>query len=456
MAVQMRSQADLINDRMLTLLELSRQARAIERVEELDYLIVNSTHRLAPYRQAVLWRDAHRPTALSGLMSPDANAPMIGWLADLHRDVLSDLAGGPVDIKSLTEEDQAAWQEYLPPFALWLPEATASEMSSGLLLVREMAWTEQESTLVEEWWQVWAHAQRALQGGGEARRRLTLQRVKQWLLPAERPWHRKRLTWIVAALLLLMLFPVRMTVIAPGQLVPVDPLWVRAPIEGVVAEVLVSPTDRVEAGDPLFRFDDEVLASRVEVSRQALSTATAQYQQLTQQALGDEEFGAELIEAAGAVEQKRAELTFLESRLNDSTVRAERDGVAIFDSASGLVGQPVGVGERIMRIVDPGKSEIEAWLPVADAVDLPPGSPVNLYLRSAPLSPVSGEVRYVAYDATERPSGNVAYRVRASLDQADRYRVGLKGTSRLSGGWTTLGYWLLRRPIASLRTRVGV
>lgn len=456
MAVQMRSRAGQVNDRMFALVELSRKAREIERIEELDYLVVNATHRLAPYRQAILWHDVHKPAALSGLMSPDANAPMMGWLADFHRGVLSDLAAGPVNVESLSEEDQAAWQEYLPSYALWLPDTTATSVPSGLLLVRAIPWSEEETPLVVEWWQVWAHAKRSLQGRQEAHRRLTPERVRQWLLPAERPWYRKRLTWIAAVFLVVMLLPVRMTVIAPGQLVPVDPLWVRAPIEGVIAEVLVSPADHVEAGDFLFRFDDEILESRVEITRRALSIATAQYEQLTQQALDDDDFGAELIEAAGAVQQTRAELTFLESRLNDSTVSAARGGVAIFDSASALIGQPVRAGERIMRIVEPGKSEIEAWLAVADAVDLPLGSPVNLYLRSAPLTPVRGEVRYVAYDATERPSGDVAYRVRASLDQEARHRIGLKGTSRLSGGWTSLGYWILRRPIASLRTRLGI
>lgn len=452
----MRSQAERVNERMVTLMELSRQARALGQGKELDYLVVNATHRLAPYRQAILWRDDDQPVALSGLVSPDPNAPMIRWLIALHRDVLSSTAAGPVDIQALAADDQSAWQEYLAPFALWLPDTDGDRAGLGLLLVREMAWTEAESVLIQEWWQVWVHAYQALHGGGQARPRFSLARVRRWLLPAERPWWKTRLAWIVAALLALMLFPVRMTVIAPGQLVPVDPLWVRSPIEGVVADVLVSPTETVQAGDPLFRFDNNVLESRVGVARRALSTATAQYEQLTQRALNDDEFGADLIEAAGAVEQKRAELAFLESRLNDATVRAARGGVALFDSASAWVGQPVTVGERIMRIVDPKQSEIEAWLPVADAVNLEAGAPVNLYLRSTPLSPVSGSVRYVAYDATERPSGNVAYRVRARIDGDNTYRVGLKGTTRLSGGWTTLGYWILRRPIATLRTRLGV
>lgn len=456
MAVQKRSQAELINNRMLTLMDLSRQARSIERVEQLEYLIVNATHRLAPYRQAVLWRNANRPSAVSGLMSPDANAPMMRWLADLHRDVLRNSPGGSVDVQSLDESDQTTWLEYLPPFALWLRDTEATDIYSGLLLVREMAWTEQERILIEEWWQVWAHAHRSLQSGRKTRRRLSVEKVMQWLLPADRPWYLKRLTYILTALLLLMFLPVRMTVVAPGQLVPVDPLWVSSPIEGVIAEVLVNPTGRVAVGDPLFRFDVDVLRSRVEVTRQALRSAKVQYQQLTQKTLDDEKFGAQLFEVAAEVKQKRAELEFLESRLTNSTVRAEQAGVTIFDSASELVGQPVGIGERVMRIVEPSMSEIEAWLSVADAIDLPSGSPVNFYLRSAPFQPLKGEVRYVSYDATERPNGTVAYRIRASLKSQVGNRIGLKGTTRLSGAWTALGYWILRRPIASLRTRIGI
>lgn len=456
MAAEQRPRSEPMSERLLALVELSRQARTMTRTEELDYLIVNATHRLAPYRQAILWQGRNQPKALSGLIAPDGNAPMMRWLAHFYRDDLAKRPSGAINLEALSADDQSAWQAYLPTFGLWLPDPNDSEAQSGLLLVREMAWSEHEVNVIGEWWQTWVHARKALHAERTRQRRLNWQSIKAWLLPEGVPWRKKRLTWIVAGLLGLLLVPVRMTVIAPGQLVPVDPLWVRSPIEGVIAEVVVAPAEQVKAGDPLFHFDSEVLSSRVEVARRSLSTATARYEQLSQQALGDERYGAELIEAAGAVEEQRSELAFLRSRLQDSTVRAERGGIAIFDSASALMGQPVDVGERLMRIVQPGKSEIEAWLTVADAVDLPAGSPVNLYLRSSPLSPVSGEVRYVAYDATERPDGTVAYRVRASIDSGNDQRVGLKGTSRLSGSWTVLGYWLLRRPIASVRTRLGV
>jgi hypothetical protein len=55
----------------------------------------------------------------------------------------------------------------------------------------------------------------------------------------------------------------------------------------------------------------------------------------------------------------------------------------------------------------------------------------------------------------ERPDGSFAYRVRARLDAPTEHRVGLKGTARFSGGWVPLGYWALRRPLASLRAAIG-
>ena len=98
---------------------------------------------------------------------------------------------------------------------------------------------------------------------------------------------------------------------------------------------------------------------------------------------------------------------------------------------------------------------MEAWIPVADAIPLAAGAPVSLYLNASPLQPVQAQVRYVAHDASERPDGSYAYRLRASLDAPTAHRVGLKGSAKLRGRWVPLAYWVLRRPLASIRTTVG-
>jgi hypothetical protein len=81
---------------------------------------------------------------------------------------------------------------------------------------------------------------------------------------------------------------------------------------------------------------------------------------------------------------------------------------------------------------------------------------VNLYLNASPLSAVSATLRYMAHDAVQRPDGSYAYRVRAALQVPTEHRVGLKGTAKLNGAWVPLVYWALRRPVASLRSAVGI
>ena len=115
----------------------------------------------------------------------------------------------------------------------------------------------------------------------------------------------------------------------------------------------------------------------------------------------------------------------------------------------------MAVGERIMRIADPSDSEVEAWLPIADAIALPAQAQVSLYLNASPLSLVSARLRFQAHDAVQRPDGSYAYRVRASLHAPTAHRVGLKGTAKVYGGWVPLVYWVLRRPLAAIRATLG-
>jgi hypothetical protein len=62
----------------------------------------------------------------------------------------------------------------------------------------------------------------------------------------------------------------------------------------------------------------------------------------------------------------------------------------------------------------------------------------------------------VAHEAIARPDGNFAYRLRATIEaKEDRPRVGLKGTVRVSGHYVPLIYWVMRRPLATIRPWIG-
>jgi hypothetical protein len=65
-------------------MELEKRFRQADDRNVLAYQIVNDTHELVPYRQAVLWQQSaqgsKRLLAVSGLATPDANAPFTLWM----------------------------------------------------------------------------------------------------------------------------------------------------------------------------------------------------------------------------------------------------------------------------------------------------------------------------------------------------------------------------------------
>jgi hypothetical protein len=446
-------------DGITRLLDLSHQARHVEDSVELDFMAVNSTHALAPYRQAALWFSDRHVCALSGVVQIEANAPYVQWL---ERVCLTLHAPGPVDAKSLAAEIGDEWHDWLPAYGLWIPLTSASREANGtrggLLLARDIPWLEDEIALLLEWGDVLQHAyeaQRPAQAWTLATLKSSAKEVFAGKVNTATPWWKRRSTIIAALLLLALLFPVRLTVLAPGELVPANPAVIRSPLEGVIAQFHVMPNERVKKDQPLFDFDEAQLASRRAVAEQALATAEAEYRQALQQALNDGKSKNLLASLQGKIEERRAETEFLRGQVDRARVVAPRDGIALFDDPGEWTGRPVATGERIMRIATSDDVEVEAWLAVGDAIRLDPGSDVALYLSAAPLSPVSARIRYVAYEAVQRPDGNYAYRARATLDEKTGHRVGLRGTAKLSGGRVPLVYWVLRRPIAAIRQFLG-
>ena len=440
---------------LLTLLALARRARQVRDPAELGFLAVNDSHALAPYRQAALWFASGGVTALSGVVQPEANVPYVQWLeracAALHR---QPGAARAVTAADLPEEEGRDWAEWLPAHGLCVPLAGTDGL---VLLARETPWTEQETIVLAEWFDTWRHAWQGLHATPSAGWRSLLARVREGLAwRAERRWWQQAATRWAALAVAILLVPVRLSVLAPGELVPSEPAVIRAPFDGVVAGFLVKPNDAVQAGQPLFSFDDATLASRLEVARQALATAEAEYRQANQQALGDAKYKAQLVVLAGKIEEKRAELAYLQGQLDRSRVLAPQAGIAIFDDPGEWVGKPVVTGERILRVAAPDRMEVEAWLALDDAIPLAPGGAVTLYLNASPFAPVDAKLRYVAHDAVARPDGSHAYRVRAALAGRPEHRIGMKGTAKLAGGWVPLGYWMLRRPLAAARQFLGV
>ncbi|WP_417068915.1 efflux RND transporter periplasmic adaptor subunit [Niveibacterium terrae] len=447
---------------LLVLLELGHRARAAEDVEELAFLLVNDTHLLWPYRQAALWFDGSGVRALSGVVQPERNVPYVQWLDRVFRHLCrASLPAGPCGAQDLPADLADEWQDWLPAHALWLPLPARADCPEfppgGLLLAGEEACDEQTRVLLGEWLATWSHAWRARFKSPVFSLHLLRQRLAKWRDGQnKREWWKRRHLQLALGVFLLLFFPVRLTVLAQGELVPARPAMIRAPLDGVIGKFAVSPNEKVKSGQLLFSFDEAPITTRLEVARQTLATAETEYRQFAQMALVDGKSKEQLAGLLGKIGEKRSELEFLSSQFQRSQVTAPEDGIVIFDDPSEWIGRPVQTGERVMKLAKPDDVEIEAWVPIADAIPLAEGSPVSLYLAASPFSSVSGRLRYLNHDATPRPDGSYAYRARATLAKNTENRIGLKGTAKLSGDWVPLVYWLVRRPLAVIRQYLAV
>lgn len=505
----------------ILLINLAQQARKAESDKALQFLLVNQTHQLVPYLLGALWIEDEGVVIQSGVSFVERNSPYISWLngvcgllieqeaCEVTPEMLTEalteewgtylpahaywlpISGGKrraglllaresefsetevpylkewvdiwsyswnrLDAPTIYGELTRLWIRFLDITPSWNElKAYALDVYAGAKFVYEdyrnnpkqiipqvrklyqdgLAW-------VKNAWQ-WLRAK-----GVDGTREVVFAEAQAIWRDKKRRW-----TWLIW---IFLLFPVRLTVLVPGELVPANPAIIRVPIEGIVDQFYVSPNQEVVKGQPLFNLDLTTLLSRLHVAEQETQIATQEYRQSSLQGLTDSKSRGLLVPQEGKAAEKKIEADYLKDLLNKAKIDAPRDGIVLFDDPSEWIGKPVQAGEKVMVVATPGDVEIEAWIPVGEAIELPKQSSVTLYLNAMPFSPVTGYMRYEGHEPIQRPDGGYAYRVRASLSPGDKGpRVGLKGTAKVHGQFVPLSYWVLRRPLSTLRQFLGI
>ncbi len=442
--------------RLTALLQLEHEARQAATSTELGFVIVNETHRLIPYHRAALWRmtgsGGVRVEAVSGLAELERHSPYLTWTRKVIKSLSTSgesHACRVVQSGELPESLAQDWSEWCPGPSVWCPFVGRSgAIIGGLWLVREQEWEPGEVTLLERITDAYAHAWEAL----DARRATTFR--GRWL--SRFPGRSVKFI-ILAALIGSMFIPLRLSVLAPADVIPVEPVIVSSPIEGVILGIHVRPNQAVEQGDLLFSLDDAALSSRHEVAQKALAVAEADYLRAVQKAFNDVASKAEVAMRKAVVDEKSAEVSYTQRLLERVDVRAPRAGIAVFGDPNDWLGKPVAVGEKVMTVADPLRTEVQVWVPVDDAINLEPGAEVRVFLNTDPTRPLAARIYESSYEAKLNATGLLAFQAKARFD-GDRTapRIGLKGTAKIYGETVTLSYYLLRRPIAATRQFFGL
>lgn len=429
------------------------RARAATTVAELVFSMANDAYGLLGFRQALVFEGegaSARLSAVSGLARPTEDSPYLVWLRRTWPWLQTRAAQKPGWVAMPTESEGAppglleGWREWWPAGVFALPLARRSGEGLGwVVFLLDQPPAEAQVRALAQLGQSWSYCWEML--AGRARKPL----AGRWLGRTQR-----RLLWL--ALLALLCIPVRQTALAPAEVIALDAETVAAPLEGVVKTIHVRPNQPVKAGQPLFSLDDTTLRNRLEVAQKSVAVADAELQAATQKAFDSFQSKGELALLGGRANEKRAELAAVRAQLARIDVAAPQDGVAVFGDPDDWLGRPVATGERIMLLANPAKPGVLVHLPVADAIALEPGARVKLFLTVLPLSPMDAKVSETSYQAVLSPEGVASYRLRAVFDGAQEHaRIGLRGTAKIYGERVLLGYYLLRRPLATLREWMG-
>ena len=435
-----------------TLLQVEGKVRDVQNQQELQFLFVNETRRLVPTTSNLTDPSDPVDTELSGksrIERPvggshraiDAMDRAIDWRSaqDLDRAGHVSRHGSGLSCRAQTRLEGIYSR-------LWIvvsSQAPRGQILGGLWLTRDQPWADYELPILQRLSEAYAYAWRAVGPSNSRRWRWGLSRTTTWIL--------------AAAMLGALAIPVPMSTLAPAKIVAKDPLIVSAPIDGVIAEILVLPNTVVSEGQVLLKYEDTTFRNDYQVSERNLDVSMAHYRRAAQGSFGDAEQKADVPLLKAEVELRETERNYAHERLTKVEVKAERDGLLLYTDKSDWIGKPVVVGQRIMELANPQQLEVRIDLPVEDAIVLREGAPVKLFLNANPFSSVSATVSHASYHAEVLSNNKLTYRVTAQLEQgSSEFRIGWQGSAKIYGKQVMLFTYLFRRPISAIRPWIGL
>ena len=444
---QAQAQAALSKEQAF--IQLSMRAMSAAKPADLQFIIVNETIQLAHYRQAAYFESSNNQKPIlstaSGLVSVAENSPYSVWLNRFAKSFSNAAGCHRLNIDDAKADVQEGWQEWLPAHLLVIPLTHNNKLFGHAMYAREAAWTDNEINQLAFLHNAYSYCMAALQKTNFS-----------FVRAIGKLFNLKTLAISGLIFLGLMFIPVRLSTLAPAEVIALNAFSVAAPQDGVIHAFSVQPNSSVKKGDVLFTLDDTSITNRFEVANKALATAKSDALVAEQRAFDDIRGKAELAGAAGRVREKEAELASIQALMAREEIRAERDGIAIFTDVNDWIGRPVQTGERVMQIANPQDAGLLMWLPVKDALNIEAGAPMKMFLHTDPLHPISAKLQQTSYQTSMSPENISSYRLKGAFDKANAApRIGLRGTARISGEWSVLGYYLFRRPISAAREWLG-
>ena len=185
-----------------------------------------------------------------------------------------------------------------------------------------------------------------------------------------------------------------------GEVEALHDVTVSAEESGIIASFLAGKGERVARGQPVTRISSELLDAQVEEARAIAEVAEERFER--QRRLWDQRIGTEiaLLEVKSQATSSAARLKVLETRLARTMVSSPISGV--FDEQYVEVGELVGPGTRLLRVLAIDQVRVVAGIPERYALAIEPGAAALITFDVLEGREFSGVIEFVGTSVDPR------------------------------------------------------
>lgn len=436
---------------LATLLVLDDEIKRLSNLREFGFFSTNETHRLISYHTAYLWEKQEllgvHLVAQSGTAEFDSHSSINLWLKEKINFILAGefaAESHSFNASDIEEDIENSWPESLPQFLLWCPFTKKNhEPTGGLIFFREDPFTQSEIKMLRWLLSSYQYTWNIL---------IKPKAIDRWKILKKKPYF----TTLMIVIVGVMIFPVHLSVIGTGTVVAKNPALINAPMQGIIRSFAVTPGATVKKGQLLLTLDNTDLQANVKVNQRDYSLTEAKLRTTINESFNDDTKRTEVPVLQAQLAIDKAQLDYTNELLNKTEIRSPIDGIVIFDSTEDWIGQPVQTGQRILSVANTRDLKLRISLPVAERIKLEIGGSgeffMNGQLRSVPL-----KISSLGYNAKLMPNKVLAYEMEANFSNTnDIPQIGAQGTAKLYGNRVPLFYYLIRRPLQSMRKVLGI
>ena len=422
------SSIDFLQD----LFELEREIREAPNTSALAKVITVRSQAVLGFKDAVFCAGSSaqkmRAQAASNSDLVDPSSPVLTWVEELCALHSSQLENGINFVAS--PDNDIKGKNLLPKHVLFVPLQSKNQGLLGcLVFTRTAKFSQHDILFINHLASTIGHALAIFSRKPNAILDIGMARLA---------------TFIVVTLFLLSVFPMHLTTLAPAEVVAYQPEIIKAPIDGVIDEITVTPNTHVGPGSLLARLNNHNL--------KAVYDEVAQKTLLAESRISNPQGKRVSEELRSDLEKSRARMESAEERLLQTDIRAETSGIAIVKAPGEWIGRPVKAGEKILEIANPKEVELVLEIPAEDADLISQNSKVRIFLDRRPFSPLTANVIDNSLVPKKNKSNETYYTFKASLDEGvPPPSIGQRGVARVYGERSSLLFFIFREQMKFYR-----